>query len=135
MDDPIVKQGAKLFNDLTCAACHTPRHTTGQVTRPELSNQIIWPYSDFLLHDMGPGLADGRPEFLADGNEWRTPPLWGLGLTKVVNPQAGFLHDGRAETIEHAILWHDGEARAAADGYRQLPKNERDALIRFLNSL
>lgn len=135
MDDPVVKRGAQRFNDLNCAACHTPSHTTGQVSRPELSNQVIWPYSDFLLHDMGPGLADGRPEFLADGNEWRTPALWGLGLTQVVNPQAGFLHDGRAETIEHAILWHDGEARAAADGYRQLPKNERDALIRFLNSL
>lgn len=135
MDDPAVQNGAKLFNDLGCAACHTPSFTTGQVTRPELSGQVIWPYSDFLLHDMGPGLADGRPEFLADGTEWRTPPLWGLGMTKVVNPLAGFLHDGRAETVEHAILWHDGEARTAADQYRQLPADQRDALIRFLNSL
>ncbi|POB01158.1 di-heme oxidoreductase family protein [Halopseudomonas oceani] len=134
-DNPQVQRGASVFNDIGCAACHTPRYTTGQVERPELSGQVIWPYSDFLLHDMGPGLADGRPEFLADGNEWRTPPLWGLGLTKVVNPQAGFLHDGRAETVEHAILWHDGEARPAADQYRMLPQAERDALLRFLNSL
>ena len=135
MDDPEVQRGAELFNQIGCAACHTPSYTTGQHERADLSEQVIWPYTDLLLHDMGPGLADGRGEFLADGNEWRTPPLWGLGLTKTVNPLAGFLHDGRAETVEHAILWHDGEARAAADEYRLLPANEREALLRFLNSL
>ena len=131
-----VQQGAQLFNDIGCAACHTPRHQTGIViSRPDLSQQTIWPYTDLLLHDMGPGLADGRGEFLADGNEWRTPPLWGLGLAQTVLPRAGFLHDGRARTPEEAILWHDGEARGAADRYRALPAEQRDALIRFLNSL
>lgn len=88
-----------------------------------------------LLHDMGPGLADGRDEFLADGNEWRTPPLWGIGLAQQINPRAGFLHDGRAETLEQAILWHGGEAQEAADRYREMPAEERTALIRFLESL
>ena len=88
-----------------------------------------------LLHDMGPGLADGRDEFLADGNEWRTPPLWGMGLAQGVNPTAGFLHDGRARTLEEAILWHAGEAQASIDQYRLLPAIERAALLRFLNSL
>lgn len=84
---------------------------------------------------MGPGLADGRPEFLADGNEWRTPPLWGIGLAQVVNPLAGYLHDGRARTLEEAILWHGGEAQAAADRYSRLPAEDRQALIDFLQSL
>lgn len=136
LDDPAVMQGAKLFNAIGCAACHTPRHSTAEVPeRPALGNQIIWPYSDLLLHDMGPGLADGRPEFLADGNEWRTPPLWGIGLAQQVNPLAGFLHDGRARTLEEAILWHGGEAQAARDRYKALEKTERNALIRFLDSL
>lgn len=136
LDDPAVKQGAKLFNAIGCAACHTPRHTTGDAPgRPALGNQVIWPYSDLLLHDMGPGLADGRPEFLADGSEWRTSPLWGIGLAQKVNPLAGFLHDGRARTLEEAILWHGGEARPAREGYKALDKTARNALIRFLNSL
>ena len=131
-----VRHGAELFNETGCAACHTPRHQTGEVAdRPDLSNQTIWPYTDLLLHDMGPELADGRDEFLANGNEWRTPPLWGIGLAQVVNPQAGFLHDGRARTLEEAILWHGGEARPAADRYRQMPADDRQALLDFLNSL
>ena len=131
-----VREGARLFNESGCAGCHTPRHQTGEVAdRPDLSNQTIWPYSDLLLHDMGPALADGRDEFLANGNEWRTPPLWGIGLAQVVNPQAGFLHDGRARTLEEAVLWHGGEAQAAADRYRQMSPEDRSALIDFLNSL
>ncbi|WP_235869679.1 MULTISPECIES: di-heme oxidoredictase family protein [Pseudomonas] len=135
MDDPEVQQGAELFNQLNCAGCHTPTYTTAKVEREDLSGQVIWPYTDMLLHDMGPGLADGRDEFLADGNEWRTPPLWGLGLAQQVNANAGFLHDGRARTPEEAILWHAGEATASADQYRLLPAAERRALQRFLNSL
>ena len=135
MDDPEVQQGAELFNQLNCAGCHTPTYTTAKVEREDLSGQVIWPYTDMLLHDMGPGLADGRDEFLAEGNEWRTPPLWGLGLAQQVNANAGFLHDGRARTPEEAILWHAGEATASADQYRLLPAAERRALQRFLNSL
>ncbi|HDZ55421.1 MAG TPA: c-type cytochrome [Pseudomonas xinjiangensis] len=136
MNDPQVQAGAELFNRSGCAACHTPRHVTAtNPDRPDLSNQVIWPYTDLLLHDMGPGLADHRPEFLADGNEWRTPPLWGIGLAQEVNPRSGFLHDGRAETLEQAILWHAGEAEAATENYRQLPAEEREALIQFLKSL
>lgn len=131
-----VQRGARLFNDTGCAGCHTPQHRTAEVAdRPELSNQVIWPYTDLLLHDMGPGLADGRPEFLATGTEWRTPPLWGLGLAQTVLPRTGFLHDGRARNPEEAILWHDGEARTAADGYRELAAADREALLQFLNSL
>jgi len=135
MDAPEVMQGAELFNQLNCASCHTPTYTTAKVEREDLSDQVIWPYTDMLLHDMGPGLADGRDEFLADGNEWRTPPLWGMGLAQGVNPTAGFLHDGRARTLEEAILWHAGEAQASIDQYRLLPAIERAALLRFLNSL
>lgn len=136
MDHPSVQKGARLFNETGCAACHRPTYTTGVLAdRPDLSNQEIWPYTDLLLHDMGEGLADGRGEFLADGYEWRTPPLWGIGLAQVVNPQAGYLHDGRARTLEEAILWHGGEAQAAADRYSSLPAADRQALIDFLQSL
>ena len=136
MERPEVKAGARLINSLGCAACHTPRQQTGQVDgREDLSNQTLWPYTDLLLHDMGPALADGRDEFLANGNEWRTPPLWGLGLAQRVNPRAGFLHDGRARNIEEAILWHGGEAQASAEAYQALAASERQALLDFLNSL
>ncbi|MBS8240006.1 thiol oxidoreductase [Marinobacter lipolyticus] len=136
LDHPQVQQGATTFNEIGCAGCHTPRHTTGQVPdRPDLSNQTIWPYTDLLLHDMGAALADGRDEFLANGNEWRTAPLWGIGLAQTVNPSAGFLHDGRARTLEEAILWHGGEASASTDRFKALPADRRAALIRFLQSL
>ncbi|HET8849357.1 MAG TPA: di-heme oxidoredictase family protein [Marinobacter sp.] len=136
MANPDVRSGAEQFNRLGCASCHTPRHTTGDVeNRPDLSNQIIWPYTDLLLHDMGEALADHRGEFLADGREWRTPPLWGIGLAQKVNPNAGFLHDGRARTLEEAILWHGGEARPARERFKALPAVDRQALIRFLESL
>ncbi|MDN3526574.1 di-heme oxidoredictase family protein [Halomonas sabkhae] len=136
LDDPVVQAGARIFNDIGCASCHTPRHQTPSDTeRAALADQTIWPYSDLLLHDMGEGLADHRPEFAASGREWRTPPLWGIGLTHKVNPRAGFLHDGRARTLEEAILWHGGEAEASAAAYRHLPADKRQALIRFLESL
>ncbi|KAA1176250.1 c-type cytochrome [Marinobacter salinexigens] len=135
MDSESVQRGAELFNESGCAGCHTPTFKTATVARPDLSNQTIWPYTDLLLHDMGPGLADGRDEFLANGNEWRTPPLWGIGMAQVVNPKSGFLHDGRARTLEEAVLWHDGEAKASAAHYRAMREDERKALIDFLNSL
>ncbi|RBW48413.1 di-heme oxidoredictase family protein [Marinobacter sp. F3R11] len=136
MDDPSVQKGAQLFNETGCAACHTPMHTTGtDLERPDLSEQTIWPYTDMLLHDMGPALADGRDEFLANGNEWRTQPLWGIGLAQTVNPQAGFLHDGRARTLEEAILWHGGEAAPAVARFSELSAENRRALLDFLNSL
>ena len=103
--------------------------------RPEASFQLIWPYSDFLLHDMGEGLADGRPEGRADGQEWRTAPLWGIGLTKTVTGQESFLHDGRARSLLEAVLWHGGEAQAARDGVVAMSPEDRAALLRFLGSL
>ncbi|WP_018402453.1 di-heme oxidoredictase family protein [Marinobacter gelidimuriae] len=136
MDSATVQQGARLFNETGCAGCHTPTHVTGvDPQRPDLSNQTIWPYSDLLLHDMGPALADGRDEFLANGNEWHTAPLWDVGMAQQVNPLAGFLHDGRARTLEEAILWHSGEAQPASDRYRQMAEQQRHALVEFLNSL
>ena len=105
------------------------------VDRPENSFQLIWPYSDLLLHDMGPDLADNRPEGRATGQEWRTAPLWGIGLTKQVNPMASYLHDGRARTLLEAILWHGGEAEPARDRVITLAPKDRAALIRFLESL
>jgi CxxC motif-containing protein (DUF1111 family) len=135
-DKPEVLQGKALFNSLGCAACHRPSFTTGTVEgQPQLSNQKIWPYTDLLLHDMGEGLADNRPEGVADGREWRTAPLWGLGLTEIVSGHTFFLHDGRARNVEEAILWHGGEAQAARDGYAKLTKAERKALLAFVNSL
>ncbi len=136
MDDPNVKKGKAIFHELGCASCHTPSFTTGKVDRqPHLSNQRIWPYTDMLLHDMGEGLADNRPEGVANGQEWRTPPLWGIGLTETVSGHTFFLHDGRARNLEEAILWHGGEAQVARDGYTALSKADRNALINFVESL
>lgn len=134
--DATVLAGKALFHKTGCAACHQPSFTTGEAPeQPHLSKQLIWPYSDFLLHDMGDGLADGRPEGQADGREWRTAPLWGVGLTKTVSDHTFLLHDGRARGVEEAILWHGGEAQAARDGYAALSADERAALIAFVNSL
>jgi CxxC motif-containing protein (DUF1111 family) len=96
---------------------------------------VIYPFTDLLLHDMGAGLADGRPDGLATGSEWRTPPLWGLGLNQAVNGHTFFLHDGRARTLEEAILWHGGEAEKSARTFRRLDADQRAALIEFLGSL
>ncbi len=134
--DTTVLRGKELFHNLGCAACHRPKHVTHRLEgRPEQSFQLIWPYTDLLLHDMGEGLADDRPEGRATGREWKTPPLWGIGLTEAVSGHTQFLHDGRARSLLEAILWHGGEAQAARDGVVSLPAADRDALIAFLESL
>jgi CxxC motif-containing protein (DUF1111 family) len=135
VQDPTVRAGERLFSAIGCATCHTTTVFTGSAAEAPLANQRIHPYSDLLLHDMGDGLADGRPDFLADGNEWRTPPLWGLGLVETVNRHTLFLHDGRARGVAEAILWHDGEGETARERFRNLPAADRAALIRFLESL
>jgi CxxC motif-containing protein (DUF1111 family) len=128
--------GKRLFYETGCVSCHHPKF----VTRRDAANkaqafQLIWPYSDFLLHDMGEGLADGQPVGVASGREWRTPPLWGIGLTKTVNGHTFFLHDGRARSLTEAILWHGGEGQKARDRFAALEKHDRDALLTFLESL
>jgi CxxC motif-containing protein (DUF1111 family) len=134
--DPAVQQGKKIFSDAKCNACHIPQFTTGVLSGvPEVSNQVIFPYTDLLLHDMGGDLSDNRPDYLATGNEWRTPPLWGIGLAQTVNRQSYFLHDGRARTLMEAILWHGGEAEQSRQYVKKLSHNQREALIAFLKSL
>jgi len=131
-----IVRGKQIFYALNCQSCHTPTFTTGKVEgQPHLSDQKIWPYSDLLLHDMGEGLADDRPEGVANGREWRTAPLWGIGLTETVSGHTYLLHDGRARNVEEAILWHGGEAQASRDGYASLSKEEREALDAYVNSL
>ncbi len=135
-EKPDVLQGRQLFHTSGCAACHRPSFKTGEsAEEPHLSHQTIWPYSDLLLHDMGEGLADNRPEALATGREWRTAPLWGIGLTHVVSGHTQLLHDGRARNVTEAILWHGGEAQTARDAFAGLSKEDRDALVAFVNSL
>ncbi len=109
--------------------------TIGGTEVPEVVNQLINPYSDFLLHDMGEDLADHRSDFLANGFEWRTPPLWGIGLLNIVNGHTFLLHDGRARDVEEAILWHGGEAEFAKGRFKNLTKEERKKLIKFVESL
>jgi CxxC motif-containing protein (DUF1111 family) len=134
--DAQVLHGKAIFYQSGCASCHNPKFLTGEVPgQPHLSHQLIWPYTDMLLHDMGDGLADHRPEGAATGNEWRTPPLWGVGLTETVSGHTLFLHDGRARNVTEAILWHGGEAEAARDKFAELPKTDREALLAFVNSL
>ena len=134
-DDRVVLDGKRAFHEVGCAACHTPSHVTGEGTLPAFDHQLIWPYTDLLLHDMGPGLADDRPVAGASGREWKTPPLWGLGLVEVVVGEASFLHDGRARTLREAILWHDGEASASREAYESLDRDTQRALITFLEDL
>lgn len=135
-DDEVVQQGKALFRQVGCANCHNPMFTTQtNVAAPEFSNQTIFPYTDMLLHDMGDGLADNRPEFDADGYEWRTAPLWGIGLTKAVNGHNNFLHDGRARNYTEAIMWHGGEAETSKNNFAQLNKAQREAVLKFLGSL
>nr|WP_259343368.1 di-heme oxidoredictase family protein [Capnocytophaga canis] len=100
-----------------------------------LANQTFYPYTDMLLHDMGEDLADGRPDFLADGNEWKTRPLWGIGLQFLVNGHTEFLHDGRAKNVTEAILWHGGEAKDTKEKFKQLSKKDREDLLEFINSI
>lgn len=129
------EQGRQLFEDFGCASCHTPTLVTGDHAIPQLAHQTIHPYTDLLLHDMGDLLTDARRDFTATGTEWRTPPLWGLGLVQVVSPGATFLHDGRARSLAEAILWHGGEATKARDAFRLAAKDQRDLLIEFLKTL
>ncbi|MFP4639261.1 MAG: di-heme oxidoredictase family protein [Guyparkeria sp.] len=137
VDNPEVRRGERLFEQAGCAACHRPKVATGE--HPDgielLSNREIAPYSDFLLHDMGEGLADGRGDFEATGREWRTPPLWGIGLNELVTGHRFYLHDGRARGLAEAILWHGGEAEPARESFRRMTAEEREALLTFLRSL
>ena len=134
--DDNVLLGKVLFNELNCIGCHTINMKTGTSSiTPVLNNINIRPYSDFLLHDMGEGLADNRKDFLASGREWRTQPLWGIGLIEAVNGHTFLLHDGRARNVEEAILWHGGEAETSKEAFMNLNANDRQNLIDFVNSL
>lgn len=136
MNDSTVRMGNAVFNAIGCANCHVSQFTTGTLPGvPAASNQVIHPYTDLLLHDMGVVLADRRPEFLASGQEWRTAPLWGIGLSQTVVPGSGFLHDGRARNLAEAILWHGGEGLSSREAFRTLPANLRSALVAFLGTL
>ena len=136
LDDPQALHGEWLFHAIGCDGCHVSTLTTGVLPGvPAVSNQKIHPYTDLLLHDMGAALADNRPDFRASGREFRTPPLWGIGLVQIVNGHTYFLHDGRARDLLEAVLWHGGEARNARERFKSLSASDRKALIAFLNSL
>ena len=131
-----VLQGQALFGSANCWQCHTPTFTTSSYHPiAELRNQTIHPYTDLLLHDMGPGLADNMGEGNATGSQWRTSPLWGIGLTAGVSGGEAYLHDGRARNLAEAILWHDGEGAASREAFRNMSASDRAALIAFLKSL
>lgn len=135
-DNPEVIRGRAVFDEAACAACHRPQIRTQENTNPKtFADRLIAPYSDFLLHDMGEDLADNRPDNGATGTEWRTAPLWGIGLAEQVGDKVGYLHDGRATTLLEAILWHGGEGQKSRDAVINMPKSDRDALLEFLNSL
>jgi CxxC motif-containing protein (DUF1111 family) len=133
--DAQARHGRELFTTFGCASCHIPTLETGEHELTVVSNQRIHPYTDLMLHDMGDRLTDARPDFLAEGVEWRTPPLWGIGLTQLIYPLATFLHDGRARTLDEAILWHGGEAMPAREAFRIASHDDRAALIAFLGTL
>jgi CxxC motif-containing protein (DUF1111 family) len=136
VDDSGVKRGEQLFGQTSCSACHTPELKTGSKTAiPAAANLVIHPYTDLLLHDMGEQLADGRPDYKANGREWRTPPLWGIGLLRIVSGHSDLLHDGRARNVTEAILWHDGQAEKSREAFRTMPKSDRAALVKFVESL
>jgi CxxC motif-containing protein (DUF1111 family) len=136
IDDPQVLKGKEVFYSTGCQSCHTPKHVTNRLDgQPEQSFQLIWPYTDLLLHDMGPGLADNRPEGRATGREWKTAPLWGIGLSPQVSGHTEYLHDGRARSLLEAILWHGGEAQSQRDTVAAMRTEDREALLAFLGSL
>lgn len=135
-DHAMVRRGGRIFEEVGCHSCHRPSFETRfDATAPHLSEQTIWPYTDLLLHDLGEDLADELPSFEATGREWRTAPLWGVGLARAVRSRAGLLHDGRARTVEEAILWHGGEAARAREAFIRRSEDERSALIAFVKSL
>ena len=135
-DDPKVIAGHHIFEKINCSSCHVASFATGTYAGiPEIGNQKIYPYTDMLLHDMGDDLADNRSEFLANGNEWKTRPLWGIGLTALTSGHTSFLHDGRARNLTEAILWHGGEAEKSREDFRKLSTKDREALLRFIESL
>ncbi|WDR01702.1 di-heme oxidoredictase family protein [Devosia algicola] len=128
--------GRTIFGTIGCAACHVPSFVTSQRDDAAIfDGKQIWPYSDFLLHDMGADLADGVSVGAASASEWRTAPLWGIGLTEAVSGHSYFLHDGRARTVSEAILWHGGEAAAARSEFQDLSDEERQALLEFLATI
>jgi CxxC motif-containing protein (DUF1111 family) len=134
--DPGVRRGAALFVQAQCAVCHVPDMKTGNFPQlPQLSKQVFHAYTDMLLHDMGEELADGRPDFAAGPRDWRTPALWGLGLSQTVSSSTALLHDGRARTVSEAILWHGGEAQGSREAFRAMTKDERDALVKFVEAI
>lgn len=135
VDDQVALQGEQLFTKFGCASCHRTTLHTGPADAEALANQTIHPYTDLLLHDMGPDLADGRPDFQASGSQWRTPPLWGLGLLQKVNQHSFMLHDARARGFAEAILWHGGEGAKARENFRLAEASDREALLKFLESL
>ena len=136
LDQPIVKRGEKLFVQARCASCHVPELRTGEFPAlPQLSKRSFRAYTDMLIHDMGAGLADGRPDFKAGPRDWRTPPLWGIGLSKQVNGSTHLLHDGRTRNVLEAILWHGGEAQALRERFAGFTKAQREDLIAFVNAL
>ncbi|CAN7165780.1 di-heme oxidoredictase family protein [Acidovorax sp. LjRoot117] len=140
INDAQVLRGQALFSQAQCATCHRPSYVTKegpfpQLTSKALSGQRIFPYTDLLLHDMGERLADGRPDFGANGRQWKTPALWGTGLIKDVNGHTRLLHDGRARGVLEAVLWHGGEAEEAKDQVLKMKKADRDALVKFVESL
>jgi CxxC motif-containing protein (DUF1111 family) len=134
--DADYRRGERLFEAAKCGVCHVPEMTAGPLPGlPQIKGQVFHAYTDLLLHDMGEGLADNRPEFLAGGRDWRTPPLWAIGLSEVVSASTAMLHDGRARNLTEAILWHGGEAQASREAFRSLPKADREALLKFLSSI
>jgi CxxC motif-containing protein (DUF1111 family) len=135
-DNKDVLRGKQIFSDANCVSCHTPSYKTDKFAAiPQLANQTIYPYTDLLVHDMGEGLADGRPDGKANGKQWKTPPLWGLGLVKTVNGHTRYLHDGRARNMMEAVLWHGGEAEESKQAVLKLSAADRENLLKFLNSL
>jgi len=134
-ENETVLRGKYLFNEIGCADCHVASHTTASAAIPELENQLIWPYTDLLLHDMGPRLSDGRPVGNASGQEWKTPPLWGIGLIEDVSGQTRLMHDGRARNTQEAILWHGGESDESRIAYMKLDISDRMAVIEFVEDL
>ena len=136
VNHPQTLRGKAMFYGIGCVSCHTPKYVTRRDSKHDAQSfQLIWPYSDFLLHDMGDGLADGQVAGAANGREWKTPPLWGIGLTETVSGHTFFLHDGRARNLAEAILWHGGEAQASRDKFAMLGAKDRKALLSFLESL